>query len=217
MANCAHSRPMMTVSRSFSRINTRNISSSSDNYGKHSKFLGLSRAFSRLKAIFHDVNKSSHFFKKFTPSSYWFCNCFFRQSAICLQKVTPGYYYVALYYSRFFYNSIKPPNNFLAALSPFILKAATFDNDSDNENDNLIADELMASHSKDLDYIKSLTLNTLTCKSCQKRHLIGEYYLPFTFSLYVLCNFTKKVVLCNFTKKVVLCNFTKKFRKIGLK
>ena len=112
---------------------------------------------------------------------------------------------------------MKPPNNFLAALSPFILKAATFDNDSDDENDNLIADELMASHSKDLDYIKSLTLNTLTCKSCQKRHLIGEYYLTITFSLYVLCNFTKKVVLCNFTKKVVLCNFTKKVRKIGLK
>jgi len=62
----------------------------------------------------------------------------------------------------------------LAALSPFILKAATFDNDSDDENDNLIADELMASHSKDLDYIKSLTLNTLTCKSCQKRHLIDQ-------------------------------------------
>ena len=179
MANCAHSRPMMTVSRSFSRINARNISSSDNNYGRHSKFQGLSRAFSRLKAIFHDVNKSN-FFKKFTPSSYWFYNCVFRQSAICLQKVTPGYYYVALYYSRFFYNSIKPPNNFLAALSPFILKAATFDNDSDNENDNLIADELMASHSKDLDYIKSLTLNTLTCKNCQKRHLIGKKsIMPF--------------------------------------
>ena len=173
MANCAHSRPMMTVSRSFSRINARNISSFDNNYGRHSKFQGLSRAFSRLKAIFHDVSKSN-FFKKFTPSSYWFYNCVFRQSAICLQKVThhPGYYYVALYYySRFFYNSIKPPN-FLVALSPFILKAATFDNS--DENDNLIADELMASHSKDLDYIKSLTLNTLTCKNCQKRHLIGK-------------------------------------------
>ena len=105
---------------------------------------------------------------------------------------------------------MKPPNNFLAALSPFILKAATFDNDSDDENDNLIADELMASHSKDLDYIKSLTLNTLTCKSCQKRHLIGEYYLPITFSLYVLCNFTKKSCIMQFHEKSCIVQFHEK-------
>lgn len=64
---------------------------------------------------------------------------------------------------------MQPPSKFLlafAAISPSKLKLKAAED--------LISDELLENHSKDLNYVESLTHSTLTCGECHKRHLIDQ-------------------------------------------
>ena len=164
MAQCGHTRSILSVSSSWNQTFVRHSSNSTR---KFSRFQSFNDVISRIRGLI-----GPHFLKKISSSSYWLCHCLLRQSVfITAQKIQtyPGHYLslFACFKSRFYSRTLNP--TFLAAFSPIVLSAAT-----GNNNDGNITDEIMASHSKDLEYIKSLTQTTLTCKICQKRHYIDQ-------------------------------------------
>ena len=60
-------------------------------------------------------------------------------------------------------------SNSIAALA-----VAAFTVHAESKENDLITDDLMSNHKRDLDYVKSLIKSTLTCGTCHKRHIIDQ-------------------------------------------
>jgi hypothetical protein len=121
----------------------------------------------RLKAIF-----GNYFVRRLTGSSSWLCHCFFR----------PVDYFAAGQKSgsrtqnwlRFYSQFGTKERLFKFFHAQFCLAGSALAVSAAIHRDDLITDDLMANHSKDLNYIKSLKESTLTCDKCQKRHKIDQ-------------------------------------------
>ncbi len=127
------------------------------------------------------LNKFRHLFgpqfmKRFSSSSI--CHCIVKQ-----QGNSPQQPWIALR-NKQYQKSHYIPSTFKTFLKFFStstipLALAVFtkvkaDSSCDDSEEDQITDELMESHKSDLKYIKSLIMSTLTCKTCEKRHVIDQ-------------------------------------------
>ena len=109
------------------------------------------------------------FMKRLSSSSL--CHCFLRQNAqISYERLSSQSFKDINPYFNFFNRCRKI---LFSCVSASILSSVAL-LQAESKRDEIITDDVMGNHKNDLEYIKSLIKTTLTCQSCEKRHLIDQ-------------------------------------------